>query len=499
MNRWFFVLSFLFFSFTPSDGKLKTLYNHIDHASFSKHLAFYELYSDSPLGEKAGKEALGLICESPPDVFDPRLMQGLLAAFNKPAGEALDLSKSAKIASFSSLLLPLPHRLLKGHAAWEEEELLCLTPEEIDLARAIFIIQCEKNKTAILAYESVLDLIALQILAKVGKDASPEAKIRAINHLLFDEWGFRFPPHSLSSKQIDKYSFLPSVLDSRRGVCLGVSTLYLCLSQRLNLPLEMITPPGHIYVRYKSNSKIINIETTARGVHIDSKEYLSFNAKELQKRNMKEVIGMAHYNQASVFWQKSDYQNALISYEQAEKYMPNDQTLKELKAYLLLLNGRKDEGNQILKTLSTGDLESLIAGGRLIEDYFSGHADENGVDIIFKQPEEDRSSLLQKKESLLATLKTFPRFRMAVAELAMIWLKLHRHKEAIEAIESYLALDFTTPEMHYYASMLYSSRENGPKAWKHLKEAEKLLNEKNQSLPALKDLRRELLENYPEM
>ena len=76
---------------------------------------------------------------------------------------------------------------------------------------------------------------------------------------------FRFPPHSLYAKDIDVYTFLPSVLDSRRGVCLGVSILYLCLAQRLDLPLEAMTPPGHIYVRYGED---LNIETTARGIDV---------------------------------------------------------------------------------------------------------------------------------------------------------------------------------------------------------------------------------------
>src|SRR5665647_1570782 len=105
--------------------------------------------------------------------------------------------------------------------------------------------------------------MALQILARLPPKASPQQKILKINELIFDEMRFRFPPHSLYAKDIDVYTFLPSVLDSHRGVCLGVSILYLCIAQRLDLNLEMITPPGHIYVRYRTTDQTINIETTA--------------------------------------------------------------------------------------------------------------------------------------------------------------------------------------------------------------------------------------------
>ena len=69
---------------------------------------------------------------------------------------------------------------------------------------------------------------------------------------------------------------------------------------------EMVTPPGHIYVRFKKGNSEINIETTARGVHLDSEEYLGIETRGLQKRTVKEVIGLTHFNQASVYWQQEN-------------------------------------------------------------------------------------------------------------------------------------------------------------------------------------------------
>ena len=65
--------------------------------------------------------------------------------------------------------------------------------------------------------------------------------------------------------------------------------------------MEIITPPGHIYVRYHDGDKIINVETTARGIHLDCKEYLGIDTRSLQVRTLKEVIGMVAFNQVGQF------------------------------------------------------------------------------------------------------------------------------------------------------------------------------------------------------
>ena len=127
-------------------------------------------------------------------------------------------------------------------------------------------------------------------LARLPIHATDEEKIRAISHFIFHEKRFRFPPHSLYAKDIDTYTFLSSVLDSRLGVCLGVSILYLSIAERLDLPLEIITPPGHIYIRYRKGEEIQNIETTARGIHLPNRAYLGINTRKLQERNKKQVI-----------------------------------------------------------------------------------------------------------------------------------------------------------------------------------------------------------------
>jgi tetratricopeptide (TPR) repeat protein len=493
-------------SLEPSDAKLKTLYSSLNPTSISQHLAFYELYGQSSWGQQALKDAWQLLSGASSNqrvLLNPVPLSGdvihaLVAMVNKPLDREVSLLDQSTLNALIQLSLRLHHYHLKGHHVWSEQEVLALPLEEIDLARAIFLSQFGSDRQRIQSYEALIDLMALQILARLPSNATPEDKIKAINAFIFDEMGFRFPPRSLYVKDIDIYSFLPSVLDSRRGVCLGVSILYLCIAQRLALPLEMITPPGHIYVRYRSGDKIINIETTARGIHVDCEEYLSINTRALQQRTIREVIGMAHFNQASGYWQNGEYQKALEAYRKAEPYMRGDPLLKELMGYILLLTGHQDEGNQLLQEIKDFTPKYSIVKNTMAEDYLLGNIDAKGIAVMFSKTEEDRQSLLAKKEALEKTLANYPRFRAGILNLAMTWVQLHRMKEALELLITYESLDTKDPEIHYYLSVLFAQRHDFPKAWFHLQQAESIVKAHHYDPKILKELRRELIGCCPE-
>jgi hypothetical protein len=490
----------------PSEAKLKTLYNSLDPTSIAQHLAFYELYSSHPQGQQALKDAWQILAGFSTSInplqtsfsLAPTLIQTLIASVNKSSDKKTHLPDAESLQTLIQLSSHLPHFKLQGHHVWNEAEVLQLPLKEIDLARGLFLSQLGEDKLQIQAYEALIDLMALQILARLPPKASAEDKIRAINAFVFDEMEFRFPPHSLYAKDIDVYTFLPSVLDSHRGVCLGVSILYLCLAQRLALPLEMITPPGHIYVRYNNGSRVINIETTARGIHLDSENYLNVNTRLLQQRTIREVIGMAHFNQASVYWQNGDYAKALQAYLKAEPYMRDDPLLKELMGYTLLLTGQKEEGESLLWEVKDIIPDYALTRNTMIDDYFNGAIDAEGIKVIFMQEDDEQQAILSKKEALKNLLVRYPRFREGWLYLAMTWLQLHRVREALEALRSYELLDENHPEIQYYLSILYGQRHDFPHSWFHLKQAEALVKKHSHDPRDLKELRRQLLTYCPE-
>ena len=491
----------------PSEAKLKALYNSLDPTSVSQHLAFYELYENRNLGPQtlndawqllAGKQTHQQLSSYSSLPLSHSTIQSLVSLVNKPVDQEISLSDTESLQALIELSSRLHHYHLKGHHIWSEEEVLELPLTEIDLARGLFLSQFGPDRHRIQSYEALIDLMALQILARLPNQASAKEKITAINAFIFDEMGFRFPPHSLYSKDIDLYTFLPSVLDSHRGVCLGVSILYMCIAQRLALPLEMITPPGHIYVRYCADDQVVNIETTARGIHLDSEEYLSVNHHSLQKRTIREVIGMAHFNQASLYWQNGEYNKALLAYQRAQPYMQDDPLLKELMGYILILTGNRDKGEQLIREIKDVIPEYAIVKNTMAEDYLQGHVDANGIAVIFSKVDEDRKSILARKEALKKTLEHYPHFKSGILSLAITWLQLHRAGEALDLLNHYQSIDNSDPEVHYYLSVLYAQRHHYTKAWHHLQQAETITKAHQYNPKILKELRRELLTCCPE-
>lgn len=487
---------------TPA--KIKTLYASLDQYSVAQHLALYELYPDSPMGQKALRDAWGLLTQNN-DSFPNAIpllnsaLPAIIGLVNKQQdAPTLNLSDE-EFALIDKLASTLSNRKLKGHWAKSEAEVLLLPSEEIDLARGLLLTELgEKSIHKIRSYETLIDLMALQIRARLPQNASPAVKIRAMNDFVFGEMGFRFPPHSTYAKDIDLYTFLPSVLDSRRGVCLGVSILYICLAQRLNLTLEMITPPGHIYVRYRDSNGEINIETTARGIHVDSEEYLSLETRSLQQRNVKEVIGLAHFNQASVFWKQEEYQKALDSYEKAKHYLPNDKLLMELMGYNYLFVGRIEEGKKLLEEVRHHIPEHAIAAENMADDYLSGNMDSEAIKALFIYVDETRASIIKKRKALEKAVERYPKFRAGQFQLAVTWLQLHREPEALEVLQRYHLLESNDPTAEYYLSMLYAKRFDYNKAWEHLRRVEKIVKAKNYTPKQLKSLRKELALLSPE-
>jgi tetratricopeptide (TPR) repeat protein len=288
------------------------------------------------------------------------------------------------------------------------------------------------------------------------------------------------------------------VLDSRRGVCLGVSLLYLALAQRLNLELEIITPPGHIFVRYAKGKEKINIETTARGIHLPDAEYLGVDTRALQQRTIKETVGMSWYNQAAVYWERQEFDKVLEAYNRAEKYMPSDNQLIELKGCCALILGEEELSRNLLKQVIGCLPEYAVSRHTIAQDYFSNAVGADGIKSLYIPVDETRASLLAKKEKLQEIVKKYPRFREGLLSLAGTWLQLHRMKEALGMLKQYHQLDSQNVAVEYYLAALYAERMDYNHAWKHFRTAEKLAEERGHHPKALADLRKELSRLSPE-
>jgi len=496
-----FFLLFNLSVFSKTPGELRALFSSLNPYSVSQNFAFYELYPETQEGKKAFKRAWQILNQNKEvdlDITLPKIdFKPIIALVNKESYETPKLSKK-QIKFIQGLGKHLHNRKLKGYLAKSEEDVLKLNPNEVDVLKSLFLAQETATLEQLQNYEAAVDLMALQILAKLKKNASDIDKIHAINDFIFYEMHFRFPPHSLWAKDIDVYTFLPSVIDNRQGVCLGVSILYLCLAQRLNLPLEIITPPGHIYVRYrKSDQEVINIETTARGIDPPTEMYLGIETKALQKRNLKEVTGLAFINQASVSWGKGDYKTAVNLYENAIKYLPQDPLLKQFLGMNYLFTKEIEKGESLFREIKDKTNKFSISKDTIIEDYLNKKIDIEGLKKIFLPVDQKRESIIQKKDEIIKVLEKYPKFRAGIFQLAGTWLQLGREKEAKKVLVKYEKLDEHEPTVNYYLSVICAQRHDFINAWKYYDRTEMILKSHNHFPKALKELKLALLQLCP--
>ncbi len=489
-------------------ASLSSLYSTLDPTSVSQHFAFYELYPKTPEGRQALKHAWELLSGGCAD-WDPELIlpsldpKPLINFVNRSTQDSAPILNDEQLTVIDKLSRHLLNRQLKGYGLWDESAMMKLPVEEIDLARGLLLAEMGTNpdaKQKVRSYEANIDLMALQIYARLNQDSTPLEKIRAMNDYIFSEMRFRFPPHSLHAKDIDIYTFLPSVLDSRRGVCLGVSILYLCLAQRLGVNLEAITPPGHIYVRYVDpNGEILNIETTARGIDVPSEMYLGMETRKLQKRDIKQVIGLAFMNQAAVSWHREDPKTAIALYEKARPFLGGDDYLLNMfLGFNYLFVGREEEGRNLLKKVKGVVPDHAIVGDTVTEDFLAGLANADAIQAIYSEVNEGRDSIVEKQKKLEKVVEQFPKFRQGVFHLATTWLQLGREKEALPILEKYIAMNPQDPTVNYYIAAINFQRRNFNKAWVHLKASEELVFAKDHKPRALKELRSALQRACPE-
>lgn len=451
------LLSVLLISASP-----RTLYRSIDPQSIEQHLALAYLYTNSEDGRRALEDVAHLL-----QINSSQPLSTILPSLLLPQKDA------RSVAIIDTSAQKLGNRKLKGHGITSKDEILNLTPDQIDLSRALLL--CELGEIdKVKNYEATLDLMALQLLAKLPSNASCAHKIASLNTLLFDKLGYRFPPKTRFENKINEYTFLHNVMDTQRGICLGVTILYLCLAQRIDLPLEIITPPGHIFLSCSKESSPINIETTARGIHLDDEVYLKVDSRSLQKRNIKEVIGLAYFNNGTMHWQRDDFKGALESYHEAQKYMGDDPMLLELIGLCAVMQGETDYGKKVMQAAIQLNSPHSFHRHSGPADYLKGLIDNDGLLTAYKSAEEPRESQEQKRIELENTVRKYPRFRMGLLQLAATYMELQQADKALQTLNRYHDLDSEDITVEYFLAELSISRHDCNKAWEHLRRAEEL-------------------------
>jgi len=198
-----FVSVLLTISGFANTSPLTSLYSSLDPTSVSQHFAFYELYPKAPEGRLALLHAWELLsggcADCDPEMILPNLDVGaMISLVNRNPIKSAPVLQDHELKVIEKLSAHLGNRKIKGFGKWDMQEILKVPADEIDLARTLLLAEMgDGEKLKIRSYEASLDLMALQILARLKPNATPLEKIRAMNDYIFAEMRFRFPPPTL--------------------------------------------------------------------------------------------------------------------------------------------------------------------------------------------------------------------------------------------------------------------------------------------------------------
>ncbi len=175
--------------------------------------------------------------------------------------QSVNIRKMSKKA-WTGLKRSYPLRSINDLAKFEVE---C-----IDIATASLIVEKGLNpKIDIEQNLRAIDGIAAAILNDMPAKIDPRAALAIINEHLYDAGSFA-PADNMDDPC---EAFLHRVLSTRRGNCLGLSTLYLAVGRRLGLRLFLVEAPGHAFVHYADKNLTFNIEATDKGVFVNDDFY----------------------------------------------------------------------------------------------------------------------------------------------------------------------------------------------------------------------------------
>ena len=153
-------------------------------------------------------------------------------------------------------------------------EIAASADDTINLAEGALVIASEEYPGLdIGAYLVRLDEMGATLKRRLRADISPADTIVALNRFVFEENGF-------TGNSADYYdarnSFLNEVLDRKRGIPITLAIVYIEIGQRIGLPLQGISFPGHFLVKCPLREGAVILDPYARG--------MSLGLDELRKR-----------------------------------------------------------------------------------------------------------------------------------------------------------------------------------------------------------------------
>jgi serine protease Do len=120
--------------------------------------------------------------------------------------------------------------------------------EKIDLIHAALLLaKLDNEEVDVEAYRNEVERMAARVRDGLGKDATEEAKLKALNTFFFEQRGF----HGSRGDYYNRSnSYLNEVIDDREGLPITLCVLYMDVARRLGVTVVGVGLPGHFVTRH---------------------------------------------------------------------------------------------------------------------------------------------------------------------------------------------------------------------------------------------------------
>lgn len=122
-------------------------------------------------------------------------------------------------------------------------------------------------------YRSFLDQSAEKIKESILHNEPPSAIIQKFNQYLFSELGFQ---GNSSNYHDPENSYLNRVIDKKKGIPISLSSIYLFLARRIDLPIVGIAMPLHFLVAFGEGKNQLLIDPFHQGKILKPEDCIQF-------------------------------------------------------------------------------------------------------------------------------------------------------------------------------------------------------------------------------
>lgn len=151
------------------------------------------------------------------------------------------------------------------------------------LSAALLVARDEYPTLACTDYEHRVNDYAARLDRQMPVAASNATRLSRLNSFLFEDLGFAGDEHNYFDP---RNSYLNEVLDRRLGNPISLAIVQITLAQRLDLPLEGVSFPGHFLVCMPLEDGIVVLDPFHRGRTLDLPELRRRARSELSARDI---------------------------------------------------------------------------------------------------------------------------------------------------------------------------------------------------------------------